>query len=523
MRVTEGLVARSVLMNNARTLARFADAQNRIASGKNILRPSDDPLMLAKILEMKSQAARLSAHGDNASEAVGFMSVTESSLGEISDLLSRAKELVLSGINASTDTTAAGAQGDELRTMIDSLLLVANRDFAGKSLFGGQKTSAPPYVNEAGVVTYQGDSASLLEELGPGLRVLLNLTGPDAFETVTSRLEGGVDLNPALSTITPLSELLGGDGVEPGFLRVTDSNGVAADLDLSGAKSVGDLLDGINNAGLAVTATLSADGNSILLTDSAGGSSFTVEDLNGSDLAQSLGLATTSTTGEMEGVDLNPVLSESTPVALLLGGAGLAAGTWRLTSSNDAGQKNATIDPTTANTVGDLLDLIEGAETEDGESLRLRARIEGNVLQIESIDLHTTIRLSDTTSPGSAGSLGIAGEGKPRDVFALLADAAEAVTSRDAEAMDTILADLSTAIDRTAGMRGLYGARSRQVLDLKERITDEGVDLTIRLADLEDADIAQAALELNQSQAVYNASLAAGAYLYDRSLFDYIR
>jgi flagellin-like hook-associated protein FlgL len=45
----------------------------------------------------------------------------------------------------------------------------------------------------------------------------------------------------------------------------------------------------------------------------------------------------------------------------------------------------------------------------------------------------------------------------------------------------------------------------------------------MRLADIEDADLAQAAIELTQAETVYNASLAAGSRLLQLNLFNYIR
>jgi flagellar hook-associated protein 3 FlgL len=89
--------------------------------------------------------------------------------------------------------------------------------------------------------------------------------------------------------------------------------------------------------------------------------------------------------------------------------------------------------------------------------------------------------------------------------------------------MDRAIGDLTRAIEGTAGMRGSYGARARQVMQLRDRLLDEDTNLTIRLADIEDADLAKESLELAQAQTVYNAALSVGARLYDRNLFDYIR
>jgi flagellar hook-associated protein 3 FlgL len=523
MRITDNLLARAVLNGSSRALARIANAQARIASGKNLLRPSDDPLALAKVLGLKSELSRIDAHTENASTAVAFMALTEGSLQEVSDLLSRAKELVLSGMNATTDGTGADSQATELESMIDALLQVANRDSAGRSIFGGQRTTSPPYERVSGGVVYRGDSEDLLEELGRGLRVAMNLTGPNAFETVPARMESLEDLDPALSTITPLADLFDGDGIATGRIRVTDSNGVSADLDLLAATSIGDVIDAVNNAGLSVVASLDPEREAIVLTDVGGGATLTVEDLDGGTFAQGLGLATTSDTGAIEGLDLDPALTESTPAALLLRGAGIGPGTWTIRTRKDDVTLEATIDPSAANTVGDLLRMIEDARTAGGESLGLRASIEGKGLSIESTRLHTRISISDDASPGSAENLGLAGGGEPRDIFALLVDAARAVRSRETGEMDDAIRDLTRAIEGTAGMRGAYGARARQVIQLHSRLQDESVDMTIRLADLEDVDLAKASLDLAHAENTYNAALSAGSRLYAQNLFDYIR
>jgi flagellar hook-associated protein 3 FlgL len=263
MRVTDNLLARAVLAGSSRALARMADAQARIASGRNLLRPSDDPLALAKVLGLKSELARIDAHTENASGAVAFMALTDGSLQEVSDLLSHAKELVLAGMNATTDGSGADAQATELESMMDALLQLANRDYAGRRIFAGQRTTAPPYARAGNGVVYQGDEGDLVEELGRGLRVAMNLTGPDAFETVPAAIESTVDLDPALSAVTPLADLSDGDGVQTGRIRVTDSNGVWADIDLLAATSVGDVIQGINDAGLSVVASISPDRKSI--------------------------------------------------------------------------------------------------------------------------------------------------------------------------------------------------------------------------------------------------------------------
>lgn len=522
MRVTENMVAGNFLANAQRAFSQMAAAQERLSSGRRINRPSDDPSGVARALALDSDLRRTQAYQDNASAATSFMSLTESSLQELSDHLSRAKELLVQGMNDPVDTEGANAIATELRGISDAVLGVANREIGNRSLFGGQSTLTRPFEQVGDRVLYRGDRGDVIQDLGPGLRVAVNLSGLSVFNAVPARLGGTLDLDPALSRITALSDLRNGEGVSGGHVQITDSNGVTADVNLLAATSVGAVIDGINNAGTAVVASLGADGKTIVLTDTGGGASFSVQDLQGGDLARSLGIATTSTTGTITSGDLNPTAGESTPIALLLAGAGLPPGGFTITSELDGETRTAAIDPSTANTVGDLLRLLSQAATPQGESLELTARIDGNGLVIESRRQDAKISVTDPAGGGSGAALGVLGRAEPASVFALLADAAKAVESRDHAGMDALLHSFDDAVNHTAGLRGAYGARARQATDVAQNLQSRSVDLTLRLSDIEDADIAKETIDFTKSQTVYNAALAVGNKIMQRSLFDYL-
>jgi flagellar hook-associated protein 3 FlgL len=511
VRVTENMIASNLLANARRAFSQMATAQERLSSGRRINRPSDDPSGVARALALDADLKRTQAYQDNASAATAFMSLTESSLQELSDHLSRAKELLVQGMNDPVDAGGAEAIATELRGILDEVVGVANREIGNRSLFGGQSTLTRPFERVGDRVLYGGDRGNVLQELGPALRVAVNLAGPTVFNAVPARLGGSVDLDPAISRITALADLRNGEGASGGHVQITDGNGVTADVDLLAATNLGQVIDGINNAGTAVVASLGTDGKTLVLTDTSGGASFSVSDLQGGDLARSLGIATTSDTGTITSDDLNPVVGEGTPTALLLAGAGLPPGGFTVTSELDGETRTATIDPSQANTVGDLLRLIAQAATPQGESLGLTAHLSGNTLVLESGRPDAKITVTDPSGGGSGAALGILGRAEPSTVFQLLSDAAGAVTSRDHAAMDALLKAFDDAVSHTAGLRGAYGARARQV-----------TDITTRLADIEDADVAKETIDLTKSQNVYNAALAAGNQIMHRSLFDYL-
>lgn len=126
------------------------------------------------------------------------------------------------------------------------------------------------------------------------------------------------------SSETKLAELRGGLGVERGAIQITDKAGANAEIDLSTAVSVQDVLDRINaTGGVAVTAR--TDGDRIVLEDiSGGGGTLVVADAFGSNAATSLGIAGVAGGGstEIEGERLRYV-SSSTALAALNDGLGV--------------------------------------------------------------------------------------------------------------------------------------------------------------------------------------------------------
>ncbi|HEY8666575.1 MAG TPA: flagellar filament capping protein FliD [Tepidisphaeraceae bacterium] len=98
-----------------------------------------------------------------------------------------------------------------------------------------------------------------------------------------------------------LSTLNGGKGVGLGKIKLTNSAGAAASVDLAGSKNVGDIINAINAKNAGITASINANGDGILLTDTAGGSQkLTVAD-DGSTTAADLNLAGVATTTTIDG------------------------------------------------------------------------------------------------------------------------------------------------------------------------------------------------------------------------------
>jgi flagellar hook-associated protein 2 len=116
-------------------------------------------------------------------------------------------------------------------------------------------------------------------------------------------VDGGNLQHQYVSDSTPLSTYNGGQGVALGQFQITNSEGDTATVDLTSGTfdTIGQVIQAINSKNIGVTASINANGNGILLTDTAGGpNKLTVTDLGGTAAAD-LNIAGTATGTTIDG------------------------------------------------------------------------------------------------------------------------------------------------------------------------------------------------------------------------------
>ena len=114
----------------------IAQLQESVSTGKRLSAASDDPGAAQRISEIRQSQADQVVYTNNANMGTSISSAVDSSLGSISDLLNRAKELVLNGRNDTTSSTDRNAITQELQSIITSLNSVSTaNDPTGAPLY----------------------------------------------------------------------------------------------------------------------------------------------------------------------------------------------------------------------------------------------------------------------------------------------------------------------------------------------------------------------------------------------------
>ncbi len=175
-----------------------------------------------------------------------------------------------------------------------------------------------------------------------------------------------------LSAPTPLDVLNGGKGIARGVFRITDGSGASAEIDITDAVNVTDVLELINSDS-AISVEARADGDAIVLEDKSGQSvsDFIIEEVNGGHAAEDLGIFQTTAGTTITGTDIRTISSDYT-LDLINDGNGL-----RLIEGAPELRVSLSDDPTTefdvelsdAVTLQDVADAINNHEDNAGKVL----------------------------------------------------------------------------------------------------------------------------------------------------------
>ncbi len=179
MRATLTTTYRSLLFNLTRQNTRLEELRNQAATGKRMVKPSDDPSGIRPVLNARGQirsTERLARTMGTAADQLGNL---DTSLGRVENQMHRMKEILVASGNGAMSVTDLQTLGDQVRLVKEETLAVANTQVNGKYLFAGFEEQTRPFDGTPG--NYAGDGNAIEYEIGPGEKVKVNLTGPEIF------------------------------------------------------------------------------------------------------------------------------------------------------------------------------------------------------------------------------------------------------------------------------------------------------------------------------------------------------
>jgi flagellar hook-associated protein 3 FlgL len=196
---TNGALARQIAVSRQR----LQQAQEQVASGKRINRPSDDPAGAEAVLNLRTTQATLEQFRRNAAAARDQLQSGDNALNQYQLLLDRARVILSQGASASTTQEGRNIIATEIDALRQQMLSLANQRSGELYVFGGTRQDAPPY-----------DSATAAPASTPSTQTLIQID-PSAPPLATGVLAENVFADAsgtAFDSLTAAATALRGTG-----------------------------------------------------------------------------------------------------------------------------------------------------------------------------------------------------------------------------------------------------------------------------------------------------------------------
>ncbi|MBN4077830.1 flagellar hook-associated protein FlgL [Nitrospina gracilis] len=503
-RVTSQAQQANSLQNIFRITENLFKAQQEIATGKRINRPSDDPAGMRDALLLRTGVNQANQFIRNINNNRIFIQAGDTTLQSINLNLIRAKELAVSELGGASNAETRGFAASELDQIISQVFETANTKVKNQFIFSGTNFRVQPFSSEASGAIYLGNSESFQVGVANNISIDFSIPGSQVL---------AVDLNPKITNNTLVSSLNGGAGITPGSISISDRSGNTASISVNSTDTIGSLISNINSAGVNVTASINSSGNGLQLVDNSTviTQSLTVSEVSGGSTAMELGILG-KRDGTLSGSDLNPVMTTSTLISNLEGGNGLTLNDINIVN----GAASGTVTLSSATTLGDVINLINNA----GLNVTASINSAGNSLQITSNNSSTVAVVRNIGTDETAESLGLGGG---KNIFTTLFKLRDAFQKDDTYAILASLDTLDSSLASVNNSRAIIGASLSRVDNSSFVRAQEIVDRSEQLSKIEDADVIKSASDLANLQFALQATLSATAQILQPTLLDFLR
>ena len=193
MRISTNNVMQTTLFDLNIALDRYTSAQNQVSSGKRLTKPSDDPAGMSYSLSLHSVLDTIDQYRSNIGDARAFLSTSDNALSSATDVIRSVRTAVVQASSTQMDDQARIALATQVDSAIQQLAQVANTTYGQRYVFGGQRTTQPPFVASGDTFAYRGgsiatDDGALTVDIGAGQSITINVTGDRVFANAFSTL-----------------------------------------------------------------------------------------------------------------------------------------------------------------------------------------------------------------------------------------------------------------------------------------------------------------------------------------------
>ncbi len=163
--------------------SKVAELQAKLGSGKQMVRPSEDPDKANLISGLEDAKKRQGTYSRNVDAVETRLTAESAVLDSMTTIMQRITQLTVQSSNDTLGVSDRDVIATEIEALRNELLNLTNtQDVTGAYIFSGNKTSSPAFVEDSnGTVSYNGDYGRMEVNVSDVRSIAINTLGPDLF------------------------------------------------------------------------------------------------------------------------------------------------------------------------------------------------------------------------------------------------------------------------------------------------------------------------------------------------------
>lgn len=248
MRVTQSMLSNTMLRNLNTSYTKLAQLQEQISTGSKLLRPSDDPVGVAKAMSYRTQLTQNAQYDENLDTATKWLDSTDTALGSMTSAMQRVQELVTQAANDTNQSVDRAQMLKEIEQIYEEIKDLGNTKIGDTYIFSGARTNEPLYGEDVTVeqVLYRDANGNTVADVQTSTQKdgTTSTIVRDADGNIASKITTAKDANGA--TITTITD--GRDNVilAPATGKYIDGSGNIIETAQDGTLSVSHAKDASN-------------------------------------------------------------------------------------------------------------------------------------------------------------------------------------------------------------------------------------------------------------------------------------
>ncbi|MFW5867020.1 MAG: flagellin [Armatimonadota bacterium] len=153
----------------------------QLSSGKQLTRPSDDPIAVGSIINARSDLANVLNQQQVLQRAQALTGPADAALDNMAGALRQVRDIGLGATQPGLTDAARRSQAHIVRSHRDRIMEEANISVQNVYLFAGKLSQTKPFADGAGGVSYTGDSEGVQVWVAPDRPLEITVPGDRLF------------------------------------------------------------------------------------------------------------------------------------------------------------------------------------------------------------------------------------------------------------------------------------------------------------------------------------------------------